>query len=109
MDLDLTDEQEALRQAAEDLFAKKAPIAAVRAAEPLGFDECVEFAVPLCFLALLAPLFRDAPSVLAALTAGVAVLALAHLPMRLNLIAAGLLGIAVGTLADVARERWKAR
>jgi hypothetical protein len=47
--------------------------------------------------------------VLAATTAGIAVLALAHLPMRLNLIAAGLLGIAVGTLADLARERWKAR
>ena len=27
--------------------------------------------------------------------------------MKLNLIAAGLLGIVVGTLADLARERWK--
>ena len=69
----------------------------------------LEFAVPLCFLALLAPLFRDSPSVLAATTAGIAVLALAHLPMRLNLIAAGVLGIVAGTLADFARERWKAR
>ncbi len=69
----------------------------------------LEFAVPLCFLALLAPLFRDSPSVLAATTAGIAVLALAHLPMRLNLIAAGVLGIVAGTLADLARERWKAR
>ena len=69
----------------------------------------LEFAVPLCFIALVAPLFRDTPSVLAAITAGIAVLALAHLPMRLNLIAAGLLGIAVGTLADLARERWKPR
>ena len=69
----------------------------------------LEFAVPLCFIALLAPLFRDAPSVAAAATAGVAVLALAHLPMRLNLVVAGLLGILVGTLADLARERWKAR
>ena len=69
----------------------------------------LEFAVPLCFLALLAPLFRDTPSVIAAVTAGIAVLALSHLPMRLNLIAAGVLGIVVGTLADLARERWKAR
>ena len=69
----------------------------------------LEFAVPLCFLALVAPLFRDSPSVLAALSAGIAVLALAHLPMKLNLIAAGLIGIAMGTLADLARERWKAR
>lgn len=69
----------------------------------------LEFAVPLCFIALLAPLFRDMPSVVAAVTAGVAVLAMSHLPMRLNLIAAGVLGIVVGTCADLARERWKAR
>jgi len=69
----------------------------------------LEFAVPLCFIALVAPLFRDTPSILAAITAGIAVLALAHLPMRLNLIAAGLIGILVGTLADLARERWTPR
>jgi predicted branched-subunit amino acid permease len=69
----------------------------------------LEFAVPLCFIALVAPLLRDAPSILAAVTAGVSVLALAHLPMRLNLIVAGVIGIAAGTLADLARERWKPR
>jgi predicted branched-subunit amino acid permease len=69
----------------------------------------LEFAVPLCFLALVAPLLRNAPTVVAAVTAGIAVLALAALPMRLNLIVAGLLGIAAGTLADVARERWTPR
>ncbi len=69
----------------------------------------LEFAVPLCFLALLAPLFRDLPSVLAALTAGIAVLAFSHLPMKLSLIAAGLIGIGVGTVADLARERWTTR
>ncbi|MFO1312298.1 MAG: AzlC family ABC transporter permease [Burkholderiales bacterium] len=69
----------------------------------------LEFAVPLCFIALVAPLFRDAPSILAATSAGIAVLALAHLPMKLNLIAAGLIGILVGTVADLARERWTPR
>ncbi|HTQ01444.1 MAG TPA: AzlC family ABC transporter permease [Casimicrobiaceae bacterium] len=69
----------------------------------------LEFAVPLCFIALVAPLFRNAPSILAAISAGVAVLALAGLPMRLNLIVAGLIGIAVGTIADLAGERWKPR
>ncbi len=69
----------------------------------------LEFAVPLCFLALLAPLLRNASNVVAAVTAGVAVLALAGLPMRLNLIVAGVLGIAAGTLADFARERWTRR
>ena len=69
----------------------------------------LEFAVPLCFLALLAPLLRNAPNLVAATTAGVAVLALAGLPMRLNLIAAGVLGIAAGTIYDFARERWTPR
>ena len=69
----------------------------------------LDFAVPLCFIALVAPQFRDAPSVLAAVTAGIAVLALSHLPMKLNLIVAGILGIVIGTLADLARERWKPR
>ncbi|MEO8753831.1 MAG: AzlC family ABC transporter permease [Casimicrobiaceae bacterium] len=69
----------------------------------------LDFAVPLCFIALVAPLFRDAPSVLAAIAAGIAVLALSHLPMKLNLMVAGVLGIVVGTLADVARERWTSR
>lgn len=69
----------------------------------------LEFAVPLCFIALVAPLFRNAPTILAAIVAGVAVLALDGMPMRLNLIIAGLAGIAAGTLADISRERWTRR
>jgi predicted branched-subunit amino acid permease len=69
----------------------------------------LEFAVPLCFLALLAPALRSAPHVLAAVVAGVAVMALDALPMRLNLVAAGVLGIVAGTAAELVRERWKAR
>ena len=69
----------------------------------------LEFAVPLCFIALVAPVFRDSPSILAGLSAGIAVLALAHLPMRLNLVAAGMIGIAVGTTAELAKERWTRR
>ncbi len=69
----------------------------------------LEFAVPLCFLALVAPHFRNAPMILAAISSGIAVIALAHLPMRLNLIVAGIIGITIGTLADLARERWTSR
>jgi predicted branched-subunit amino acid permease len=65
--------------------------------------------VPLCFIALVAPLLRDVPAIAAAVAAGSFVLALAALPMKLNLIFAGLIGIGAGTLADLARERWKAR
>jgi predicted branched-subunit amino acid permease len=68
----------------------------------------LEFAVPLCFIALVAPVLRDAPAIVAAATAGGFVLALAGLPMKLNLIVAGLIGIVAGTLTDLARERWKA-
>src|SRR6478736_8287087 len=66
----------------------------------------LEFDVPLCFIALVAPHFRSFPTIVAAVAAGVAVMALAGLPMNLNLIAAGVIGIVAGTLADFARERW---
>jgi predicted branched-subunit amino acid permease len=69
----------------------------------------LDFAVPLCFLALLVPVLRNAPALVAASTAGVAVLALSGLPMRLNLIVAALLGIAAGTLADYLKARWAPR
>jgi predicted branched-subunit amino acid permease len=69
----------------------------------------LDFAVPLCFIALLAPVLRSVPNLTAALVAGAAVLALQGLPMRLNLIVAGILGIVAGVAADLARERWKAR
>jgi predicted branched-subunit amino acid permease len=74
---------------------------------PAGWS--LDFAVPLCFVALVFPLLRDAPMIVAALVGGVAVLALDGMPMKLNLIAAGVLGIVAGTLADLARERWTAR
>lgn len=69
----------------------------------------LEFAVPLVFIALVAPLLRNFPNVVAAVVAGIAVLALDGLPMKLNLIAAGVIGIMAGTIADVARERWTRR
>jgi predicted branched-subunit amino acid permease len=69
----------------------------------------LEFTVPLCFIALLAPTLRSAPHVCAAVVAGIAVMAFEALPMRLNLIAAGLIGIVAGAVVELARERWKAR
>lgn len=69
----------------------------------------LDFAVPLCFIALVAPQFRSRHAIVAAAVAGVAVLALAWLPMRLNLIAAGTLGIVAGTVADFATASRSAR
>jgi len=57
----------------------------------------------------VAPLFRSAPNATAALVAAVAVLGFGALPMKLNLVVAGVLGIVAGTLAELAGERWKAR
>lgn len=65
----------------------------------------LDFAVPLCFIALVAPLLRQVPAIVAALVAGVAVILLAGLPMRLNLIVAGVLGIVAATAVEMARER----
>ena len=69
----------------------------------------LDFAVPLCFIALVAPLYRSVPAVMAGVVAAIAVVVLAALPMKLALIAAGLIGIVAGTLVDLARERWTAR
>lgn len=69
----------------------------------------LEFAVPLCFIALIAPHLRTTPTVSAAVVGGVAVMLLAWLPMKLNLVLAGLLGIAAGTLVDLGMARWRSR
>ena len=59
--------------------------------------------------ALLAPALKNGPTIVAAVMAGVAVLALEALPMRLNLVVAGVLGIVAGTVVEIVGERWKAR
>ena len=60
----------------------------------------LEFVVPLCFIAILAPLLRDRVSMVVFAAAAVAVVALDALPMRLSLICAGLLAIICGMVAE---------
>jgi len=60
----------------------------------------LDFTVPLCFLALVVPALHDRPSRIAALAAGVSVIVLDPLPLRLSLICAGLIGIAAGLVAE---------
>ena len=60
----------------------------------------LEFVVPLCFLALLAPLLHDRVALIVFATAAVAAIALDAMPMRLSLICAGLIGIVAGVAAD---------
>jgi predicted branched-subunit amino acid permease len=64
----------------------------------------LDFVVPLCFLALLVPALDDRSTRVAAFAAGIAVVALDALPMRLSLICAGLVGIAAGMLAEMRRS-----
>jgi len=59
----------------------------------------LDFIVPLTFIAMLVPLLGDRPMVLAAATGGGAAVLLL-LPLQLNLIAAALLGVAAGMVAE---------
>ena len=56
----------------------------------------LEFAAPLAFIAMTVPFLRDRAMVAAALAAGLTVIALQALPLRLNLVAAALAGIGAG-------------
>jgi predicted branched-subunit amino acid permease len=65
----------------------------------------VDFAVPITFLAVIAPMLRTLAHVAAALTSIVGVLLLAALPFNLGLLVAALLALAVGAQVEV----WMAR
>ncbi len=68
-------------------------------------DYALDFAVPITFLALVAPALRTAPHVVAAAVSVTLALALAGLPYRLGLIAAALAAMAAGALTEWALER----
>lgn len=60
----------------------------------------LDFAVPITFIALIAPALRDLAHVAAALTAVVAALALSGLPYSSGLLVAALLGMGAGALVE---------
>jgi predicted branched-subunit amino acid permease len=60
----------------------------------------LEFALPLTFIALLAPILRDRPAVAAAVAAGAVAVIGAGWPYKLGLVAAALAGIMVGVWMD---------
>ncbi|PIE10175.1 MAG: branched-chain amino acid transporter AzlC [Rhodobacterales bacterium] len=62
----------------------------------------LDFAVPICFIAMFAPMLRTLPHVAAAVTSVVAALLFAGLPSGFGLIVAGLVAMAVG--AEVERR-----
>jgi 4-azaleucine resistance transporter AzlC len=65
----------------------------------------LEFVVPLCFLAVLAPVLRDRVSIIVFGVSAIAVIALDAMPLRLSMICGGLIGIGAGILVDLWKER----
>jgi 4-azaleucine resistance transporter AzlC len=60
----------------------------------------LDFALPLTFIAMVMPVLKNRPSILAALSAGIVALLAYSLPYKLGLILAALVGIAVGTIFE---------
>ncbi|MBB6015430.1 AzlC family ABC transporter permease [Deinococcus radiopugnans] len=63
-------------------------------------DWPLDFAVPLSFIALLAPVLRSRPQLLAAVVSALVAVAAHGLPFRLNLMLGALCGVAAGLLAQ---------
>jgi predicted branched-subunit amino acid permease len=78
--------------------------ALVGQAIPAAFS--LDFAVPVCFIALTAPLVRSGPHVIAALVAGITALIFAWVPWSLGLLIAAGLGVFVGGQAEILLARW---
>ena len=77
-----------------------ATLAGILAGQVIPASWQLEFVVPLCFLAVLAPLLRDRVSLLVFAVAAVAVIVLDPMPLRLSMICGGLLGIMAGVIGD---------
>lgn len=69
----------------------------------------LDFAVPICFISLLAPLMRSAAHVVAALVSTVAAIAFAWVPWSLGLIIAAMLAMIAGAQTELWMRRRAAR
>ena len=65
----------------------------------------LDFAVPVCFIALVAPMLRSAPHIVAALAACAGAVAFAWLPWSLGIFVAATLGILAGAQAELFLKR----
>ena len=65
----------------------------------------LDFAVPLAFMALLFPVLRDRPALIAAGASGAVALAARALPYNLGLLLAAFCGIGAGVLAEIRSKR----
>ncbi|SHI05917.1 AzlC family ABC transporter permease [Marivita hallyeonensis] len=69
----------------------------------------LDFAVPVCFIALTAPLLRSLPHVVAALTSCAMAIAFGWVPWSLGIIFAALIAMAVGAQTELYLKRREAR
>lgn len=60
----------------------------------------LDFALPLTFIALVIPMIKDRPGFLAALSSGIIASLAIHLPYKLGLIIAAIVGISVGLWSE---------
>jgi predicted branched-subunit amino acid permease len=60
----------------------------------------LDFALPLTFIAMVVPVLKRQPALIAALSAGLVALLAYNLPYKLGLILAALTGIVVGTILE---------
>lgn len=67
----------------------------------------LDFALPIAFLAMIAPMLRTAAHVVAALVAIVTAILAAGLPFNLGLLVAGTAGMVAGAQAEILLERRK--
>jgi 4-azaleucine resistance transporter AzlC len=68
----------------------------------------LDFVLPLTFIALALPVIKDYTTTAAALSAGIAAVFLAALPLNLGLITAAVVGVLGGLIAEgVSERRWK--
>lgn len=65
----------------------------------------LDFALPICFLALVAPMLKTAAHRAAALTSAVLAVALAFIPYGLGLLIAAMVAMAVGAQVELWQER----
>lgn len=65
----------------------------------------LDFAVPVCFIALTAPLLRSLPHVVAALVSALAALAFAWVPWSLGLIVAAVIAMVTGAQVELYLKR----
>jgi len=79
--------------------------AALGASIPDAFS--LDFAVPICFIALIAPLLRTIPHIITAIVSVVAALSLAWIPYSLGLIIAAIMAMMAGAYAELKLKAYK--